>query len=91
MSSSSLIDLDGSTKLGRCTGRRGRFADSCCGDVTLQQYSSPESLDYIAKRFDETTKRLFRDKRDAQFVPFGSPFDKDPQYGIRAGQLKLTG
>lgn len=55
------------------------------------QYSRPESLDHITKQFDEKTKRLFRDKKDTQFVPFGSPFDKDPAYGIRNGQLRLTG
>ena len=55
------------------------------------KYGSPDSLDHIAKRFDETTKRLFRDSRELQFVPFGSPLDKDLPAGIRGGQLKLTG
>lgn len=54
-------------------------------------YGTHDSLDHITKRFDETTKRLFRDKKDLQFVPFGSPLDKDPSVGIRGGQLKLTG
>ncbi|TFK22887.1 hypothetical protein FA15DRAFT_595292 [Coprinopsis marcescibilis] len=52
-------------------------------------YGTPDSLDHITKRFDETTKRLFRNKSENQFVPFGSPFDKDTNYGIRAGQLRL--
>ncbi|KAH6912722.1 hypothetical protein BKA70DRAFT_1264772 [Coprinopsis sp. MPI-PUGE-AT-0042] len=55
------------------------------------QYGTSASLEHITKRFDETTKRLFRDRKDVQFVPFGSPFDKDPAVGIRAGQLRLTG
>ncbi|KDQ57107.1 hypothetical protein JAAARDRAFT_688375 [Jaapia argillacea MUCL 33604] len=55
------------------------------------KYGSPDSLDHIAKRFDETTKRLFREKKDFQFIPFGSPLDKDMNVGIRGGQLKLTG
>lgn len=55
------------------------------------KYGSPHTVDHIAKRFDETTKRLFRDKRDPQFIPFGSPLDKDLLVGIRSGQLKLTG
>ncbi|KAH7884462.1 hypothetical protein F5I97DRAFT_1937901 [Phlebopus sp. FC_14] len=55
------------------------------------KYGSPDSIDHITKRFDETTKRLFRDKKDIQWVPFGSPLDKDPTAGIRGGSLKLTG
>ena len=55
------------------------------------KYGSPDAVDHITKRFDETTKRLFRDSRDPQFVPFGSPLDKDLSVGIRSGQLKLTG
>lgn len=55
------------------------------------KYGTPDSLDHITRRFDETTKRLFRDKKDTQFIPFGSPLDKDLSVGIRGGQLKLSG
>lgn len=55
------------------------------------KYGTSDSIDHITKRFDETTKRLFRDKKDLQFVPFGSPLDKDLPAGIRGGQLKLDG
>ncbi|KAH7912819.1 hypothetical protein BJ138DRAFT_733334 [Hygrophoropsis aurantiaca] len=55
------------------------------------KYGTSDALDHITKRFDETTKRLFRDKKDLQFIPFGSPLDKDLAVGIRGGQLKLTG
>ncbi|KAF8917493.1 hypothetical protein CPB85DRAFT_1374267 [Mucidula mucida] len=55
------------------------------------KYGTPETLDHITKRFDETTKRLFRVKTQTQFIAFGSPLDKDPAAGIRSGQLKLTG
>ncbi|TFL04077.1 hypothetical protein BDV98DRAFT_502736 [Pterulicium gracile] len=55
------------------------------------KYGTPDALDHITRRFDETTKRLFRAKRDLQFIPFGSPLDKDTSVGIKAGQLKLTG
>ena len=55
------------------------------------QYSTPAMLDHIAKRFDETTKRLFRNRGEVQFLPFGSPLDKDHNVGIRGGRLKLTG
>ena len=59
--------------------------------LRTSKYGSPDSLDHITKRFDETTKRLFRDSKELQFVPFGSPLDKDLPVGIRGGQLKLTG
>jgi hypothetical protein len=55
------------------------------------KYGTADALDHITKRFDETTKRLFRDKKDVQYIPFGSPLDKDTVVGIRSGQLKLTG
>ncbi|KAF8843777.1 hypothetical protein BDN67DRAFT_1023775 [Paxillus ammoniavirescens] len=55
------------------------------------KYGTSDSVDHITKRFDETTKRLFRDKNDIQWVHFGSPLDKDSAVGIRGGQLKLTG
>ncbi|KAF5372764.1 hypothetical protein D9615_010105 [Tricholomella constricta] len=55
------------------------------------KYGTPAALDHITQRFDETTKRLFRDRKDLQFIPFGSPLDKDLTVGIRGGQLKLTG
>ncbi|KAG6902842.1 hypothetical protein C0995_010727 [Termitomyces sp. Mi166 len=41
------------------------------------KYGTPAALDHITQRFDETTKRLFRDRKDLQFIPFGSPLDKD--------------
>ncbi|KAG6832781.1 hypothetical protein H0H92_009399 [Tricholoma furcatifolium] len=55
------------------------------------KYGTPAALDHITQRFDETTKRLFRDRNELQFIPFGSPLDKDLSVGIRGGQLKLTG
>ncbi|KAI0749353.1 hypothetical protein C8Q80DRAFT_1100423 [Daedaleopsis nitida] len=61
------------------------------GKLKDSKYGTPDSLDHITKRFDETTKRLFREPKELQFVPFGSPLDKDMSVGIRGGQLKLTG
>jgi len=55
------------------------------------RYNTPTVLDHIAKRFDETTKRLFRTKTEDQFLHFGSPLDKDNSVGIRGGKLRLTG
>ncbi|KIM39913.1 hypothetical protein M413DRAFT_74077 [Hebeloma cylindrosporum] len=53
------------------------------------KYGTPDSLDHITRKFDETTKRLFRDRNELQFIPFGSPLDKDLPVGIRSGQLRL--
>ncbi|KAF5326703.1 hypothetical protein D9619_004495 [Psilocybe cf. subviscida] len=58
------------------------------------KYGTPDAIDHITRRFDETTKRLFRDRHDLQFIPFGSPLDKvgpyyDSTVGIRSGQLRL--
>lgn len=55
------------------------------------QYGTPAMLDHITKRFDETTKRLFRGRDEHQYLHFGSPLDKDLSVGIRNGKLKLTG
>jgi len=70
-----------------------RYSDSNyhAGKLKNSRYGTPDALDHITRRFDETTKRLFRERKDLQFVPFGSPLDKDPSAGIRGGQLKLTG
>ncbi|TDL19908.1 hypothetical protein BD410DRAFT_815768 [Rickenella mellea] len=59
--------------------------------LKFSKYGTEDALDHITKRFDETTKRLFRDKNESQYIPFGSPLDKDLKVGIRGGQLKLTG
>jgi hypothetical protein len=55
------------------------------------KYGTAGMLDHIAKRFDETTKRLFRSRTENQYILFGSRLDKDPNFGIRNGKLKLTG
>ncbi|EIW80580.1 hypothetical protein CONPUDRAFT_105634 [Coniophora puteana RWD-64-598 SS2] len=50
--------------------------------------------DYIKRMtevFDETTKLRFSTAEDPCYIKFGTMRDKDPSYGIRAGQLKLQG
>lgn len=41
--------------------------------------------------FDKTTKVRFRDADEPQYIKFGAVRDKDPEYDIRSGQLKLSG
>jgi len=36
-------------------------------------------------------KRIFSDENGGQYVKFGSPRDNDPEHGIKAGKLMLTG
>jgi hypothetical protein len=50
------------------------------------KYGTPDSLDHITRKFDETTKRLFRDRNELQFIPFGSPLDK---VGISEKTLRM--
>jgi len=66
-------------------GARKRFANSQVhgftsgtGKLKSSKYGTPAALDHITQRFDETTKRLFRERKDLQFIPFGSPLDKVP-------------
>ena len=64
-------------------GANNYFANSQVHGFTLgteklknSKYGTPAALDHITQRFDETTKRLFRERNDLQFIPFGSPLDK---------------
>ncbi|KAF9047819.1 hypothetical protein BJ165DRAFT_1527082 [Panaeolus papilionaceus] len=50
-----------------------------------------EDTKHIAESFDKTTKHVFRDIEDWQYIKFGSPHDRDDDLNIRRGQLKLTG
>jgi len=45
----------------------------------------------FAQKFDEGLKRVFFDESGTQFVKFGSARDNDPQHGVKAGKLSLTG
>ncbi|KAJ8596640.1 hypothetical protein M405DRAFT_836978 [Rhizopogon salebrosus TDB-379] len=38
---------------------------------------APDSIDYITKHFEETTKRLFRDKKDMR--PIETPYSNQPR------------
>ncbi|KAF9222351.1 hypothetical protein BS17DRAFT_818684 [Gyrodon lividus] len=55
------------------------------------RYGSEESLYQMTEVFDKTTKLRFRDEKEPQYIKFGTVRDKDPEYDIRSGQLKLSG
>jgi len=41
--------------------------------------------------FDKTTKHRFRNSDEPSYIKFGATRDKDPNFDIRSGQLKLPG
>ncbi|PPQ99002.1 hypothetical protein CVT24_003484 [Panaeolus cyanescens] len=47
--------------------------------------------EHIAESFDKSTKHVFRNVEDWQYIRFGSPRDHDVNCNIRRGQLKLSG
>lgn len=55
------------------------------------RFGSDAHIDQLTERFDETLKKTFRSKTDVCLVPFGSATDKDIEFGIRSGKLKLSG
>lgn len=57
----------------------------------LQDSNFHEDVPDIAEKFDKVTKLSFRDPGDPQYIKFGRMRDRDPNRGIRAGQLRLDG
>lgn len=55
------------------------------------KYGSDEQIKQISDRFDETTKKTFRSPEDVCLIAFGTTMDKDVEYGIRSGKLKISG
>ena len=55
------------------------------------KFDTPEDLAAFAQRFDEGVKRVFSNDQQVHYVKFGSPRDNDPNCGIKAGRLTLTG
>ena len=68
------------------------FSDSPDAVVAhLRNSKYLEDVPQMAACFDKTTKLLFKNKDEAQYIRFGSLRDKDLAVGIRSGQLKLSG
>ncbi|KAF9650931.1 hypothetical protein BDM02DRAFT_3163995 [Thelephora ganbajun] len=55
------------------------------------KFNTSDDLEAFSQKFDEGVKRVFSSDQVAQNVKFGSPRDNDPEYGIKAGRLTLTG
>lgn len=48
-------------------------------------------ISQMAAIFDSTTKQRFGNENDPAYIKFGTIRDKDPNFNIRSGQLKLLG
>ncbi|KZP20070.1 hypothetical protein FIBSPDRAFT_546789 [Athelia psychrophila] len=59
--------------------------------LALSKYGSPEDLANMTSCFDKTTKLRFRNPDEPSYIKFGGVRDRDPDVGIRSGQLKLPG
>lgn len=55
------------------------------------KYCNAEILKQMTEIFDKTTKLRLRNAEDPQYIKFGTVRDKDPQYDVRSGQLRLSG
>ncbi|KIJ66157.1 hypothetical protein HYDPIDRAFT_174829 [Hydnomerulius pinastri MD-312] len=55
------------------------------------RYGAPEIVQQMKDIFDKSTKLRFRNAEDPQYIKFGTVRDKEPEYDIRSGQLKLAG
>ncbi|PPQ98997.1 hypothetical protein CVT24_003479 [Panaeolus cyanescens] len=49
------------------------------------------AVQHITKCFDQSTKLVFRNNEDWQYIKFGMPNDRESRLNIRHGQLKLPG
>jgi len=55
------------------------------------KFNTPRDLTTFSQKFDEGVKRVFSNDQGTHHVRFGSPRDNDPEHGIKAGRLTLTG
>ena len=61
--------------------------------LKYSKFNTPDDLAAFSQKFDEGVKKVFStsNSNTDQYVKFGSPRDNDPNCGIRAGRLTLTG
>ncbi|KAG1810862.1 uncharacterized protein BJ212DRAFT_1376413 [Suillus subaureus] len=55
------------------------------------RFGTPEIVQQMTDIFDKTTKFRFRNPEESSYIRFGTLRDKDTQFNIRSGQLKLNG
>ena len=69
----------------------GRLLNPPPGKLRGSRFNTPGDLDAFSHKFDEGVKRVFSNDQAPQYVKFGSLRDNDPDCGIKAGRLALTG
>ncbi|KAH9933533.1 hypothetical protein B0H21DRAFT_699461 [Amylocystis lapponica] len=55
------------------------------------RYGNAQDIEEMFKQFDRSAKPVFKSMNDPSYVRFGSMRDRDPDFGIRNGQLTLSG
>lgn len=55
------------------------------------KYGYYDEVKNMVDSFEKYTKPTFKDSNDKAFIKFGSMRDRDPEFGIRNGQLILEG
>ncbi|KAI0701306.1 hypothetical protein BC835DRAFT_1404545 [Cytidiella melzeri] len=59
--------------------------------LKYSKYGNDEDMRTMVDHFDKSVKPTFKDSSERSFIKFGSMRDKDPEVGIRSGQLLLEG
>lgn len=54
-------------------------------------FNTLEDITAFSQKFDDGLKKSFFDDKKTQYIKFGCPRDNDPQHGVKAGKLSLTG
>lgn len=55
------------------------------------KYGNEDDIEEMFKHFDGWAKPVFQSPEEPSYIRFGSMRDKDLAYGIRNGQLTLSG
>jgi len=55
------------------------------------RFGTPDIVQQMTDIFDNSAKLRFHSPNDPSYIKFGTVRDRDPQYNIRNGQLKLDG
>ncbi|EKM53451.1 uncharacterized protein PHACADRAFT_148058 [Phanerochaete carnosa HHB-10118-sp] len=59
--------------------------------LAKSQYGNSEDITCMIDSFETIAKPTFRSDQDRSWIRFGSTRDKDPEFGIKSGQLVLEG
>ena len=71
----------------------GRWLNQQAEKLKDSKFNSPEDIASFSQKFDEGVKKVFStsNRHAVQYIKFGSPRDNEPDVGIKAGRLALTG